>query len=103
MKCIILAIIVVLAGCTSPAHLKRNESSRVIEVARTIAAESNALKPDEKARIDEANPEFSYYYVSKPIAQYSIRWSLGPTRDFVISGTGNIHTLEGHTTSIVQK
>ena len=98
-----LLLLIILAGCASPAHLKREDSLRVVDTARQIALQEPGLSQKEKSEIQNSAPKLSYYFISKPQAQYFISWSLSSGQEVMISGTGDIFTLAGSKTTLTQK
>jgi len=98
-----LLSLIIFAGCASPAHLKREDSQRVVEIARQIALKEPGLSQKEKSEIENSDPKLSYYFISKPDAQYFISWRLSSAREVMISGTGDIFTLAGSTIALTQK
>ncbi len=98
-----LLSLIIFAGCASPAHLKREDSRRVVDTARQIALKEPGLSQKEKSEIQNSDPKVSYYFISRPTAQYFISWNLSSSREVMISGTGDIFTLAESKTTFTQK
>lgn len=89
-----LLLLLALAGCVSPAHLNPDETRRVVARAREVAQDSGLASAEDKVRIAREEPTLSYYFIGRPLAQYTIRWALGAD-DLVIAGQGDILRLDG--------
>jgi hypothetical protein len=91
---LLLLLLLALGGCVSPNHLTTEETRRVVARAREVAQDSGLASAEEKVRIAREEPALSYYFIGRPLAQYTIRWALGAD-DLVIAGQGDILRLDG--------
>jgi hypothetical protein len=98
-----LLSLIFLAGCVSPAHLTGEDSQRIVETARHLALKQSELSRNDRSEIKNSDPKLSYYFLSRPLAEYSIAWNLESARKITISGTGDIFTLAGSKTSITKR
>lgn len=86
------------AGCaTTPAHLKPEELSAVITEARIKAIRSGFLSETEMDVVEQMQPVVAYYFTARPVARYSVSWTLSGNEELVVSGQGDLFTLAGAT------
>jgi len=93
-----LLLLLLFASCASidPTLLTEEEMSHVVALARErVSSEITGLSEEEKKVIRSEQPKYSYYKLSGNYADYSFRWDIKNNQRIVISGRGDILTLEG--------
>jgi hypothetical protein len=80
----------------NPAVLSEKEMEQVTSIAREkVSAEIKDLTESEIQIIKTEQPKYSYYKLSGNYADYSFFWNLKDNQKVVVSGRGDILTLEG--------
>jgi len=102
-----LVAAVCLSACTTLSertHLSREESQEVRELARQeVISRTLVRDPSEVEFIKSTEPKLAYYFMAKPYAQYFIQWDLPNGDRILISGQGDIFSLEGARVERLQK
>lgn len=93
-----LFFLLLFAGCASvdPAILTEEEIVHAVGLAREkVSSEITDLSEEELYFIKSQQPKYSYYKLSGNYADYSFSWDIKDNQRIVVSGRGNILTLDG--------
>lgn len=88
------------SGLTST-HVGEPDLAAVVALARTKALESGLVRAEEVPQVRDAAPKVSYYFLSRPLADYSVQWALGAEK-IVVHGRGDFFKLENATVERVR-
>lgn len=102
MKVYLSLILVALltVGCASldPALLTTTQTALIVSAAREkVAAADSEITDGDRQFIRDNRPRISYYLLAGTYAQYLISWDVDTFYRVIISGQGDIMTLEGAT------
>lgn len=108
MKTLLAIFVFLLPACAEPgnysAHLTKAQVQSIVEKAREKILASSVLKGEQEAHfIRTTEPTLSYYFLTKPYADYAIRWAVGNEETVSVHGRGNILELEGATVERINK
>lgn len=96
----LILVVLLTVGCASldPALLTKNQMALIVSVAREkVAAADNNISDGDRQFIRDNRPRISYYILAGTYAQYLISWDVDAFYRVIISGQGDIMTLEGAT------
>lgn len=92
---ILVTLLAALAGCQSmPSRLTKQEEDQFVSLARSALVASGVLSSDEVQKIGSSQPVVAYYFLARPLADYSLRWKLSDAEEIVVAGRGDILRLE---------
>ncbi len=99
MRILSVVAAVCLSGCATlnaATHLSQEESQAIRDLARQeVVSRALVRDPAEAEVIKSTEPKLAYYFMAKPYAQYFIQWDLPNGDRILISGQGDIFSLEG--------
>lgn len=89
-----------VAGCAVPDDvtplLTNVQVEAVVSLAREkVLASGVANEAQEIEFVKNTRPGLSYYFLSRPYADYSVSWQVHAREFIVVYGRGNIFVLEG--------
>lgn len=94
--CLVLILLFSCCASIDPALLTGEEMVHVVGLARgKVASEISDLSERELHFIKSEQPRFSYYRLSGNYANYSVCWEIKDNQGIIVSGRGDIMTLEG--------
>lgn len=102
----ITLVFIFSASCASldPSRLTKDQTEVIAKLAREkINVAITDMTESDRQYIKENEPRFSYYSLSGTYAQYLIFWDVEEAYRIVVSGQGDIMTLEGATVRKVRQ
>ncbi|MBI5381578.1 MAG: hypothetical protein HZA31_06735 [Opitutae bacterium] len=95
MKLLLIVTVLALVGClTISSQLTAQEEETVVSLARRAVIDSGVLGAEEAQKVNSSRPVLSYYFLSRPLADYRLSWKLSGAEEVVVSGRGDILHLE---------